>query len=110
MPFSHRTISDEETFELINNVCRRPRMYYYNAESLRDVVAFISGISCGLNPPHGGLAGVAEFIYQTFPARRDIPWTAVILNEFAHLPFYDACESLGKLFRDFRASLNPKAG
>lgn len=110
VPFLHCTINNEQTFELIDNVCQRPRMHYPEAESLRDVVAFLSGISCGLNPPHGGLVGFTEFVQATFPSRRDVPWTTVVLEEFAHLPFYDACETLAKLFRDFRASLNSEVG
>lgn len=104
MPIEKRILDDDSIFELINNVCQRPHMFYANAESLRDVVAFIDGISCGLCPPHGCLR-ISEFVSDVFRLPENAPWTTVVLAQFGDLPFYEGCEALAKLFRDFRLAM-----
>ncbi len=106
MPLQKRTLDDDSTFELIDDVCRRPHMFYANAESLRDVVALIDGISCGMNPPHGCLR-LSEFVSGVFHLSDSLPWTTVVLAELGNLPFYDGGEALAKLFRDFRSTVRP---
>lgn len=97
-------IINDETLELLEHVCLRPRMFYREMHCFRDLLAFINGISCGIHPPHGCLC-IHEFVRNRFQTSRDVPWTTVVLNEFGDLPFHDACEALAQLFRDFRATL-----
>jgi hypothetical protein len=105
MHLKKRTIDDDATFELIEHVCKRPRAYYADANSFRELLAFINGISCGMHPPHGCFGIVADYVWERFQSPTNVPWTTVVLDEFGDLPYRDAREALAKLFRDYRATL-----
>ena len=105
MGFQKRVLNDEQTFELLENVCRRPHMYYGEVNTFQDLLAFINGISCGMHPDHGCLGEFADFVYERFGASRQRRWTTVVLEEFSDYSFHRACEALGGLIREWKHTL-----
>ena len=85
----------------IKLICKRPRMFYGSARSFADVVAFISGVQCSHDGPHGGDFGdFPEFVAQRLNLPRDAPWTDSLIDVFSDIDMFDACEQLHQMFVD----------
>jgi hypothetical protein len=95
---------DSSHSELVSNILARPRMYS-SAESIRELLVFISGVCTGIRPPHGsGVLGTfPEFIVSHFGASRESDWCAVLESELANVPYLEACSTIRTLFDKWRA-------
>jgi hypothetical protein len=95
---------ESETDELIEHVLLRPRMFCPEAETLRELMLFISGICVGRSPPHGRacVTRFADDVEARFGHPRNVSWTEVLLREFGGLPYLEACDAIVKLLRESR--------
>jgi hypothetical protein len=99
--------SDIDNNRLIRNVFLRPKMFSADIETLRDLLMFVQGVSCGLDPPHGALSLLefGTFLKQRLSVDSKLPWTLVLLESFGNVAAIDVCEDLARLFQEWRESL-----
>ena len=91
----------------IKLICKRPRMFYGNARSFADVVAFISGVQCDPKGPHGGRFGdFPDFVVRHLNLPGDVPWTQSVIDAFSGDDMFDACERLHEVFDEWGKTLS----
>ena len=93
---------DRSHFELVSNILLRPRMYS-SAESLRELLVFISGVCTGIRPPHGSgvLGEFPDFVNAHFDASVGSDWRVVLESNFATLPYLEACSRIRALLEQW---------
>jgi len=94
-----------EPTELIELIFLRPRMFFGEVETLRDLISFVRGVCTGCKPPHGACAGdIAEYVNRRFQRPHNEHWTTTLLRQFEHLELLEACAAIGQVFRDWKQS------
>ena len=95
-----------EPWTLIESVYLRPRMFFADVRSLRELTVFVLGVCCGCSPPHGSgsAPGFAEFVATRFRCPAGEHWAISLEKEFGHLKLFPACKAIGKVFDDWRQS------
>src|SRR6476469_3602968 len=104
-----RDAMDQMGEELLESICRRPRMYYEPMSTTRELVAFLRGVACGRTPPHGhGFADFAYFLAHRFHRRPVVSFEQILLEQFGDQPLFEACEAIGDLVKEWRdEKVNP---
>jgi hypothetical protein len=95
---------DYVTFQLMEEVFRRPHLYLPNASTFREVVALVQGILLCRRPPHGSVSGMADFCTeaQVF-FESDFPLGFVDLADILEsTPFHIACLIIANLIKQVR--------
>jgi hypothetical protein len=95
----------ESDYELARSLLLRPRMFFSEAQTLRDVLALLHGAAVGRYPPHGSgfLPGFDDFVRHRFNVPAGAGYVT-LLREFGHRPIFDACEAVLVLLEEWRAS------
>lgn len=96
-------------FGLARMLLRRPRMFYGEAATLRDVLALVRGVAIARYPPHGSgfLPGFNDFVNRRFKAP-PIADYITLLKEFGQLSLVDGCQAVETLLEEWKASENNK--
>ena len=76
---------------------------YSSAESLRELLVFISGVCAGIRPPLGSgvLGDFPEFVNAEFGAAVSSDWRVVLESNFATTPYLEACSRIRALLNQW---------
>ena len=83
----------------------RPRMFFSEAQSLRDVLALIHGVAVGRYPPHGSgfLPGFHDFLCRRFRTPSH-PYYVTLLEQFGQKPWLEGCKAIAELLEEWKAA------
>lgn len=97
-------------YELAKDLLLRPRMFFSEVESLRDVLALVHGAAVARYPPHGSgwLPGFAEFVRLRFDAP-PVAAYITLLKQFGHLTWPDGCNAVLELLEEWKTGEGPDA-
>ena len=95
-------LSDD--YELARHILLRPRMYYCEATTLRDVLALLHGVAVGRYPPRGNgfLPGFSNFIMDRL-GTIESDYHKKLLIEFGEWPLDKACAAVLALLEEWIA-------
>jgi hypothetical protein len=102
------SVQEADAIQRLERIFFRPRMYFDDVDNLRDLMIFVRGVCRGLAPPTGhsfiGEGDFGDYVRQRFGHSPRGSWTTTLLNAFSDRPFFEACEAIAQLIREWKAS------
>jgi|SRR5262245_14906216 len=94
-----------ETIELLRRVFSRPKMYFGEISTVRDLFVFAHGICCGLRPPHGAcdLNSFRQFLSHKLKQASKLPEDEG-LDSLDGIPFLEIRELVGATYDEWLAA------
>src|SRR5438045_205088 len=93
-----------EDQKLVHNILSRPKMFSSDIETLRDLLIFVQGVSCGRRPPHGteDLSTFGEFLNRKLGKPIKSRWLETLLSAFGdRTSAVDICETVAQLYDEW---------
>lgn len=97
-------MSGYSDYDLARYMLLRPRMFFDEVQTLRDVLALIHGVAVGRYPPHGSgfLPGFCEFVRIRF--KSPFNHYKTLLKQFGDLPWVEGSQAVLALLEEWQCS------